>query len=260
MTANATSVLEDEESRSVTLGIQCVLGLARQTLGPDAPPHVMREAALTCRDALMTPVKPLRGQRRRDERRRKKDRVWLMLGEAYIATRHHAEGKTRPEAAAQMGLTPRQLRTREQLLQDAIDYFEMLSVLRPRRRSRPADSRASDAELGISPYLCALQEAAPKVPTMTGNATPLAADLSIERILGIRGIRCLAALAHDAMPDATLGEIAIAVSDCFDSLLSPVEIRGERRRTDGRGRLQWPHRGRLKWPHFTSVVVGVDVD
>jgi hypothetical protein len=85
----------------------------------------IEDAAFDCLEALLTPIKPYRGQRREAERFRELDRVALMIAEGWIAWEHYQVSRTRPEVASLMALTVRQLRTREALLRRAIDYSEL---------------------------------------------------------------------------------------------------------------------------------------
>ena len=61
----------------------------------------------------------------------------MMLAEGWTAWEHYDMRRTREEAADLLGLTPRQLRTREALLQRAIDHFGLGWTVKPAFRGRP---------------------------------------------------------------------------------------------------------------------------
>ena len=152
MTANATSIdetqtsIETGDAPSVQIGLFLVQDLASTALTGDQDDDVgasdvdfneIEGAAFDCLEALLTPIKPYRGRRREAERFRELHRVALMLAEGWIAWEHYQVSRTRTEVAGIMALTPRQLRTRELLLQRAIDYFELGWEVAPAFRGRP---------------------------------------------------------------------------------------------------------------------------
>lgn len=153
MTVNATTtpaepltLIESGEPPSVNMGITLLEDFAWQALSDradaDESPNPARldeieDSAIDCLEALLTPIRPLTGQRRKAERFGEMDRVALMLAEGWIAWEHYDLWRTRNEAASLMGLTPRQLRTREALLQRAIDHFGLDLEVKPAFRCRP---------------------------------------------------------------------------------------------------------------------------
>jgi hypothetical protein len=153
VTVNATitrdeslTSIESGEPPSVNMGITLLQDLAWQALSErtdaDESPDQARldeieDSAIDCLDALLRPIGPLTGQRRKAERFGEMDRVALMLADGWIAWEHYDIWRTRDEAASLMGLTPRQLRTREALLQRAIDHFELDLEVKPAFRGRP---------------------------------------------------------------------------------------------------------------------------
>jgi len=137
MTVDATeTVLESGEAPSVSLGVRVLLGLAEAAV-PDGTERQVQAAARGCWQSLIRPCGPYRGWRRRRERHREQDRVPMMLAEAWIAWEHYDMRRTRKEAADLLGLTPRQLRTREALLQLAIDHLGLDWTVKPAFRGRP---------------------------------------------------------------------------------------------------------------------------
>jgi hypothetical protein len=153
VTVNATTtpdesltLIESGEQPSVNMGITLLEDLAWQALSEhtdaDESPDQERldeieDSAIDCLEALLMPIRPLRGQRRQAERFREMDRIALMLAEGWIAGEHYDLSRTRNDAASLMGLTPRQLRTREALLQRAFDHFGLDSEVTPAFRGRP---------------------------------------------------------------------------------------------------------------------------
>ncbi len=129
----------------------------------EADDDEVESAAFDCLEALLAPVEPYRGRRREAERVRKLDRAASMLAEGGLAWAHYAAGRTRRETAAVLRLSMRQLRTRESLLQRAIDYFQLawtvgpafrgrpvLSAWKPATGGRPGTRRHVAAQLGVS--------------------------------------------------------------------------------------------------------------
>jgi hypothetical protein len=143
VTADATTtVIERGEAPSVDLGEGLLESLIRSAR-PDIPRPRLRAAFVDCLKALARPAGPCRGQRRAAERDRELDRVLLMLAEGWIAYEHYQLNRTRPETASLMGLTPRQLRTREQLLRRALDQAGRTKDVSPPFRGRPPCWHAS---------------------------------------------------------------------------------------------------------------------
>ena len=137
MTLTATTtVLESGEAPSVSVGVRVLLALAEAAV-PDGTERQVRAAARGCWQSLLRPCRPYRGRRRRAERYRELDRVPMMLAEGWVAWDHYDVRRTRQETADLMGLTPRQLRTREALLQRAIDHFGLDWKVKPAFRGRP---------------------------------------------------------------------------------------------------------------------------
>ena len=137
MTLNATTtVLESGEAPSVSVGVRVLLALAEAAV-PDGTERQVRAAARGCWQSLLRPCRPYRGRRRGAERYRELDRVPMMLAEGWVAWDHYDVRRTRQETADLMGLTPRQLRTREALLQRAIDHFGLDWKVKPAFRGRP---------------------------------------------------------------------------------------------------------------------------
>lgn len=65
------------------------------------------------------------------------DRVLLMLSEGWHAWEHYLLGRTRKEVAPLLGLTPRQVRTCDELFRRAHDHFGIAHDIRPPFRGRP---------------------------------------------------------------------------------------------------------------------------
>ncbi len=91
-----------------------------------------------CLATLMTPLAaPPCGARRRKERAAKQEAVLVMIAEGLAIEEQYWLGRTRREAAEVMGLTTRQMRTREQILQRVTDFFGLGWTTGPRFRGRP---------------------------------------------------------------------------------------------------------------------------
>lgn len=141
-----TTVLESGRPPSVGLGAwvlrllaqNAVSGSNRERYGAPLDETDIDAAARECWVALLTPIGPYRGRRREAERFREIDRVALMLSEGWLAWEHYGLRRTRKEVGESMGLTVRQLRSREALLQRAIDYFRLGWQVEPAFRGRPS--------------------------------------------------------------------------------------------------------------------------
>ena len=173
MTADATSDLllgsiDLERPASIALGLELLdelawIALAGDGEGGEVDDDDLDAAAFDCLEALLAPIKPYRGRRREAERFRKMDRAALMLAEGGLAWAHDDASRPRREAATALRLSARQLRTRESLLQRAIDHFgieltvspafrgrPVLSGWRPAAGGRPGTRRHIAAQLGVS--------------------------------------------------------------------------------------------------------------
>jgi hypothetical protein len=60
-----------------------------------------------------------------------------MIAQGRLAEEHYQLNRTRPETAKRMGLTPRQLRTRERLLHRALNHIGLAWEIGPPFRGRP---------------------------------------------------------------------------------------------------------------------------
>lgn len=98
-------------------------------------------AAMECWGRLAGPIPQPNGRRRKAERERELERVALMLAEAWAAAWSYTLHRTRKETAHLLGLTPRQLRTREALLERAVAYFGLDLQVRPDFLGRPPAPR-----------------------------------------------------------------------------------------------------------------------
>jgi hypothetical protein len=116
--------------------------LAKAAL-PDGTEHQLREAVRGCWWALLRPAQEPypRGRRRQAERLREWDRILLWMAQAWIAEEHYRLNRTRKETASLMGLTPRQLRAREQLRRRALCCLGLAWYNGPPFRGRPPDAR-----------------------------------------------------------------------------------------------------------------------
>lgn len=133
-----TTALERGRSPSPGLGWLVLRSLAEQAaLGSNCTAPAPRDAVRECWIALLTPIGPYWGRRRQSERFREIDRVGLMLSEGWLAWEHYALRRTRQEVGEILGLTVRQLRRREAMLQRAIDYFGLDRQVKPAFQGRP---------------------------------------------------------------------------------------------------------------------------
>lgn len=147
MTANATTDLplasiNPALPASIEMGLEVLdelawIALAGDGEGTEVDDDEVDVAAFDCLESLLAPIEPYRGRRREAERFRKLDRTALMLAEGGLSWAHYDAGRPRREAAAALRLSVRQLRTREVLLQRAIDYFALDWVVGPAFRGRP---------------------------------------------------------------------------------------------------------------------------